>query len=577
MASGSTGAPGNIPYPVGSDQYALTSDLAGMASQINLGLANARWDHGSLTAPADVDELASGTYSVWTVQDATNLGLPTETQGVLEVARYGDAGRVQVWRPRSNLIGPQIWQRHWLTSEWTAWVRMDAAEKQNWWYGASTLTEHADDLGSGVYTLWTGGTALSLGLPTETQGILESFRYGNTGGVQRWNTRSIDFPLEVWQRQRHSTVWDAWQRIDAGGIEIPAPGAGGSGFKTIPLAVTLGNSGTSDAPASQTVRYALHFNAQVTRWRVHVANRNSRSGSTRTGNIDFEAWQLGTEGAGGAIQSPVTVVPAFSTDGTGWVSQWITAPIGTNTPLLLGTSYTSTVPPILQVGACWSGATASTLTRQANAPFEVWIEAETPATTPVVAVLGSSSDAGVGGTRPVMDSTIARWARAHGALPVHYAHSGDAMSASLNPSAHKWTRWAHLDRPDSVLFALGSNDVYGSGTVAEMQDRHAQVAEIAAKVISPVQYGATVYQRANGEDPERTPYNTWLKGMPNGLRQVFDFSAAIGSPPNPAYDADGVHVNDAGHAALLAAITSPLTPADTDWSAAITALNAAAQ
>lgn len=41
MATGTTGAPGNIPFPVGSDQYALVSDLAGMASQINLGLANA--------------------------------------------------------------------------------------------------------------------------------------------------------------------------------------------------------------------------------------------------------------------------------------------------------------------------------------------------------------------------------------------------------------------------------------------------------------------------------------------------------------------------------------------------------
>src|SRR5699024_1694161 len=179
-------------------------------------------------------------------------------------------------------------------------------------------------------------------------------------------------------------------------------------------------------------------------------------------------------------------------------------------------------------------------------------------------------------------SPIAKWAREHRALPVHYAHSGDDMASSMDRSAHKWTRWAHLDRPDSVLFALGSNDIYIGGTLARRQARHTTVATLAADISPPVSYGGTSYQRATGDATGRASYNAWLRSQPNGLRQVFDFAAAIGSPPNPAYDADGVHVNDAGHAALLAAITSPLTgpapgdPTDTDWSAAITALNAAA-
>ena len=33
MATGSTGAPWNIPFPVGADNYALTGDLQAMASQ----------------------------------------------------------------------------------------------------------------------------------------------------------------------------------------------------------------------------------------------------------------------------------------------------------------------------------------------------------------------------------------------------------------------------------------------------------------------------------------------------------------------------------------------------------------
>lgn len=496
MASGSTGAPHNIPFPVGADDYALTGDLQAMASQV--------------------------------------------------------AGRLSTVEQTAK----------------TAYWRGDSVPVTD----PATINDLTNE--TAVRAVWAAAVATSAGLPTDTQGVLEHFRYGATGAIQRWTSRPSSAPPEIWVRQSApaGNDWLPWARVGDGS----GGGAGGSGFKTIPLAVTLGNNGSLDAATSGVVRYALHFNAPISRWRLHVANRNARTGATRSGTVTFGAWQLGGEGAAGAITAPTTVLDGFTTDGTGWVSPWVTAPIGTGEPLLLGTTYSATAAPYAQISSAWTGATESTLTRATVAPFEVWIEAETPAATPVVAVLGSSSDAGVGGTRPVVDSTIAKWAREHHALPVHYAHSGDDMASSMDRGAYKWTRWAYLDRPDSVLFALGSNDIYIGGTLAQWQARHATVAKIAADLISPVLYGGTIYQRANGDATGRASYNTWLRSQPNGLRQVFDFAAAIGSPPNPAYDADGVHVNDAGHAALLAAITSPLTPADTDWSAAITALHTAA-
>lgn len=39
MASGSTGSPWHIPYPVGGDAYALTADLAGLVSQVSSNLS----------------------------------------------------------------------------------------------------------------------------------------------------------------------------------------------------------------------------------------------------------------------------------------------------------------------------------------------------------------------------------------------------------------------------------------------------------------------------------------------------------------------------------------------------------
>lgn len=73
MATGTTGAPGNIPYPRGSDQYALTSDLAVMASQTNLALAD---------AATNIAEVAEGRSPVGHTHQIGNVtGLQTALDG----------------------------------------------------------------------------------------------------------------------------------------------------------------------------------------------------------------------------------------------------------------------------------------------------------------------------------------------------------------------------------------------------------------------------------------------------------------------------------------------------------------
>lgn len=527
----------------------------------------AYWRGGTgLPSGADIYSLETGVYSVWERPRATELGLPTETQGILEVFRYGAAGGILRWTTRQVDAPSQVWQTQAFSStSWDDWTRVDVGATYNYWRGGTPLAVGSDiySLETGVYSVWNRTIAIGLGLPTDTQGILEVFRYGSSGGILRWTTRQVGSPVEIWQTQSFSSsTWDEWHRVDAGASTPPSPTTGGvspSGFKRVPIAVTLGNGGGSDAPTSAAVRYAIHFNAPITRWRLHVANRNARSGDTRPGTIAFTDWRIGTEQSGGTLGDEQTIIDGFTTDGSGWVSKWLHAPIDGDIPRLLATTYTATAAPYLQVGACWRGTDEANLSQHTTAPFEVWIEAETPARTGAVAVIGSSSDAGVGGARPVVDSTISAWCRAHGALPVHYAHSGDAMSASLDPDAYKWSRWQSLDRPDAALIALGSNDVYSGALLADLQDRHSQLAAIATTMISPTLYGATVFQRANAEAPNRDAYNAWLLTQPNGLRDVYDFADAIGSPPDPAYDADGVHLNNAGQAALLATITRPLT------------------
>lgn len=80
-----------------------------------------------LSTDADLTQLQPGVYSVAAAATATTLGLPTDTHGILEVASFGTAGRVQVWRPRSTAADfvPQIWQRHDRGGSlgWTVWAR----------------------------------------------------------------------------------------------------------------------------------------------------------------------------------------------------------------------------------------------------------------------------------------------------------------------------------------------------------------------------------------------------------------------------------------------------------------------
>lgn len=84
MATGSTGTPWNIQYPIGSDQYALTADLAGLASTTGLALSTiaasvngvkTSIERGrKLTSADDLDEMrtagSTGRFYVSSVAEA---------------------------------------------------------------------------------------------------------------------------------------------------------------------------------------------------------------------------------------------------------------------------------------------------------------------------------------------------------------------------------------------------------------------------------------------------------------------------------------------------------------------------
>lgn len=63
-------------------------------------------------------------------------------------------------------------------------------------------------------------------------------------------------------------------------------------------------------------------------------------------------------------------------------------------------------------------------------------------------------------------------------------------------------------------------------------------------------------------EDKRRLYNTWLAGLPNGARDLFNFRDAVSTDDEtlmPVNDADGTHMNASGYAAEAATITRPVT------------------
>lgn len=565
-------------------QWGSTVDVSG-------GIANfkfifppggvAYWRGASTLGPtADLDTLEPGVYTVWSAATSVALGLPNGAAGTLETSRFGSLGN-QLWRPVGTV--PSLWVRTRNVAGWTAWGRADAGgvDADRWWRGASpiaaTTPAEREALGFGTYSVWSNSAATAIGLPVALAGVLEVLPIG-TGGLQRYTTMGLGKNQQIWISSKLSGGWQPFLRIDAGAAaadsgDLARPG---SGFKVVPLALTVGGGG-SDAPTTGATRIPLLFKAPITRWRLHVRNYNPRyTTPARTGAVSFSGVWLGDHAGAGACTAPPTqLVDAFTTaaDGSDWVSPWLTAPIGGGVERLLSFGYDAPSAPWYLPGGSWRGsdpadasaAAPSGLVRQVSTPFDIWIEAETYAGTPVIAVYGDSLSAGVGADLPVFDSVVSQYARLHGALPVHYAASGDSMAGFADVDAYKGARWAALARPDACLFAMGSNDLFSGVALSVAQAAFTAAMVFVRKRISENVYLANIMPRTSvtgaAEDVRRA-YNTWLLSLPGGARDLFNFAGSISTDDEtitPEYNSDGIHLTAAGYAANAGAITRPVT------------------
>lgn len=526
--------------------------------------------------------ITPGDYWVRTNEEAiTSKGYPFPAYGDLKVrsTSTNDANVTQTYTPSQRWAsGFAVRSRY--NEVWGAWELFKSETQMA--RGTQLTTENLDTIvtpGRYWQRLNTEATK-ARNYPFEAYGALDVLPSStNDANISQVYTPSQRYGLGFAIRSRHNTVWEEWRFFTPSGSSVGGDSGGGSGFKVTPLALTLGQTG-ADAPTTRSVRFPLNFAAPIPRFRVHIRNWNPRLGLVRTGAVTFTGLWLGKHAGDGAFASaPTQLRGGFATpeNGDEWVSQWFSTPIGGGTEYLLSYGYTAPSAPYALVGGSWQSGTASdaplttaTVNRAISAGFDVWIEAETPATTPVVGMLGDSLSCGVGSTLPVHDSVISQYARKIGALPYHLAASGDSMLGMMTVNPSKVTRWSHLVKPDSILWALGSNDLAEGIDLATMQTRFLALMQT-VKGISPTIYLADIMPRdgwAVGSINEtvRRQYNNWLRTLPAETRDVFAFAASISTDDEtitPVYNADGTHLNTLGYTKNTEAIVRPLTSSPT--------------
>ena len=520
-------------------------------------------DKGTLAPPADIDAIKeSGRYSVLSGTTATSLNLPFASAGSFLVTKWGSASAIQ----RYSSFG-RVAQRTSLSTGWSPWVELGNGQSRHKFLDSTSNINAMYEADS--YSIRSAQAAKDLGIPTTNAGVFTVIPWGSTSAIQTYITGS-----KLLQRISNSDGWSAWTEIGASPTApTTAPTSTSSGrIRTLPIALTVGAS-SADGALKGTARYAFHIAPKVRRWRLHIVNKNPLYPTERTHATTFGGLWVGDSTDNGGMSNPVSAgavpgIPAGSFEAvTAWNS---TVQIG-GRPLVFSLSYDSAGAPIALPGGGWlssdyaaaGGASSTGFALQTRMPFHIWVEAEVDSHIPAVGIFGSSSSGGVGSRLPVHDSPLSQWARSNGALPVHWSFSGSTMEQGLSasPEHYRWTIWNDLDRPDAVLFYMGSNDVFADATLEQMKARTEASIPLVEKNYAPVIYGVTIPPRTNetgATEDTRRAYNQWVKTR---FRDTFDFASTVSNDDEtliPAYDSDGLHLTTAGYAENAKAITRPV-------------------
>ena len=561
-----------------SGTWGAWKDLEGSAAAVAVRVTDleASRDSKLLANETDFYTVSSGgNYKV--TYFSTDYGarhMPVPTRGVLSVLPMATTNRVITYTTYE--ASPKIFVAACVSGVWGPWREIGSEATSGGKVIASdsqdfhAITESGTHMMLGFATDWAGQN-----MPVNARGALSVQMLNSMNRLLEYNT--YELVPRKFQQNLVSGVWGQWKDMAPAATTTAPAVTPGSGLKVVPLQLTLGSASQTDGALTGSRRYLMKWNAPLQRVRVNIQNIHPSSGTVKTGAVDFTGLWIGKHASNGAFTgAPTQVQGAFSTptDGSKWTSKWFWLNQTAGVEDLLSFGYTASNGTVFQIGGSgWktdapadaSATNPAGLTADGSMPFYIWLEAETYATTPHLAAMLTSLDSGVG-AGGVNFSWLSQYCWANGALPTHYSNSGDTYESWVGDlNAYKWTVFDGLAKPDALVMAAPSNDLAGSKTLAEIQAFYATLAAQVKSRITPNLYVANCMPRtADAVDftTKRQGYNSWLTGLPGGAREMFNFRDAASADDatiRPEFDADGVHLNSAGYAALAAAITRPIT------------------
>lgn len=515
-----------------------------------------------------------GFTGVLIATDAANF--PISVSGSMEVFEYGSALTQRYTTYEAD--ARQFVRMRGGNGVWGAWSETGKAT-----INLATSTDLNTVVRPGSYAALSSSAPNN---PAASLGSLEVLQV-NRGLLQRFTAWSTS-PQVFLRRADVDGIWGAWQAqptADAvsaaiGKVDALRPSEG-SGFKSAHLALNQPAGSSTEAVSAASVRWPVTLGITARRARLHLRNWNwsvgTGAGYNYTGAVSVSGLWAGPAQGKTFQGAPRRVLDAFTTPANGaeYVSEWFSYEFTEDVQHLVSIGFTTAAGQTNYQGrgGCWrttnpadAGTVDPSAELSANSPFDVWLELEVPAATPVLAGFGDSNTVGTGTALPVHDSWLNEYCRKARAMPFFIANHGSMASSWAGLDAAKWNRFAVVAKPDAVVYFLHQNDLTAGITLDVLKQRYRDtVALLRAKLTQNV-YAATVTPGNKGEVVEsvRRAYNTWLMGRPEGVRDCFDFASAVSDDDTvlrPADAFDALHFNTAAHAKLAAKILErPATP-----------------
>ena len=513
------------------------------------------------------------------IVDSTAGRPPGAKPGVVSIMPVGSTASIQRWEEYGQ--AGRVWTGSVSNGQrLSPWKELSSAAH----YGniALTMLTHFDQIDfDSDFSVWNGTVATNMGAPEGAVGKIRTEVVGNLT-LQTWRsiTPTGAGPSE-YVRAKGSTAWGPFIKRHPSSAPAPTVNDSGtkSGFKNVALPLTQQSSGGTEVAENATVRWPVRYSVGANRARLHVRNWNYALGLNFSGAVTFTGAWFGPSSGANFTGTPTQLLAGFTTpaDGSEYISPWFSINIEEDREQLLSVGFTTAAGQsnAQSRSGCYRStnsadaglASGFTGTVNTMSPFDVWLEVEVPAETPIVGGFGDSNTVGTGTTFPVYDSWLSQYCRSTRALPYFMAIHGSNSGTWDDPEIPAWTHYGDTAKPDSVVYFLGQNDLQDGVTLATMQTNLGTVLPIVRDKLSGDVYAATVTPanaKASAVNDVRKAYNSWLGTKPLGIKDTFDFSGAVSDDDatiRTADNFDGVHMLTSGHTKMAAKLTErPVNP-----------------